>query len=47
MLMGVFGKDFPEGRRFDVDREAVHRYKLLVRNNLEKMQRYLRGLCSS
>lgn len=44
MLLDIFGRTYPEGELFHVDREAVVRYKIKVARNLEALRSQLSAL---
>jgi hypothetical protein len=44
MLLDIFGRSFPEGELFPVDREAVRRYKIKVAKNVEDLRGELERL---
>ncbi len=44
MLIDIFGRSFPEGDLFPVDREAVRRYKVKVAKNVEDLRAELERL---
>ncbi len=46
MLMDIFGRTYPEGEMWTVDRDAVVRYKEKVRRNTDAMRTYIHQLLS-
>jgi hypothetical protein len=44
MLIDIFGRTYPEGEFFDVDRAAVRAYKLRVERNVQALKQQIAGL---